>query len=229
MSYQYRSTYDAATLQRPISTPTELCQKGVYRRAFKRIFDVLVVLAVSFPVVTTVALLALVQFASDRRNPFYSQDRVGRNGTTFRMWKLRTMVCDADDLLEIHLAQNPKAMAEWQRHQKLTADPRVTTFGRFLRTTSLDELPQFWNVLIGDMSVVGPRPMMTAQRVLYPGTEYYAMRPGITGLWQISERNDTTFHERADYDQRYFQSISFLTDMKVIFRTVVVVMKATGR
>ena len=229
MSFQYRPTYDVSNILRPISTPSDISDQGVYSTAFKRVVDVLLVLVVSLPVATTVLLFALIQFASDRRNPFYCQKRVGKNGATFRMWKLRTMVCDADKLLDRYLADNPEAKAEWQRHQKLSADPRVTPFGRFLRRTSLDELPQFWNVLTGDMSVVGPRPMMTAQRALYPGTEYYAMRPGITGLWQISERNDTCFHERADYDQRYFRSISFLTDLKVILRTVVVVLKATGR
>lgn len=229
MSYEYRSGYDAPTMQRPISTLATVRRQGPYITAFKRVLDVLLVLSVSLPVATTIMLFALVQFATDRANPFYAQDRVGRDGKTFRMWKLRTMVHDADELLHKHLADNPEARAEWHRHQKLSADPRITPFGRFLRQTSLDELPQFWNVLIGDMSIVGPRPMMTAQRVLYPGTEYYAMRPGITGFWQVSERNDTCFHERAEYDQRYFRSISFLTDMKVILQTVVVVIKATGR
>lgn len=229
MSFQYRSAYDAPSISKPISTPTDFYHEGVYRQFVKRVFDILLVVAVSLPVATTVALLALVQFLSDRCNPFYYQDRVGRNGKTFRMWKLRTMVCDADAMLESYLSENPQARSEWLCHQKLSNDPRITPLGRFLRSTSLDELPQFWNVLTGDMSIVGPRPMMTAQRVLYPGTEYYAMRPGITGFWQVSERNDSSFHERADYDQRYFRAISFLTDMKVILRTVVVVLKATGR
>jgi lipopolysaccharide/colanic/teichoic acid biosynthesis glycosyltransferase len=229
MSFQYRPTYDLPTIARPISTPTDISDQGMYGASIKRILDILIVLAVSLPVATTVLMFALIQFATDRRNPFYSQNRVGKNGITFRMWKLRTMVCDADMLLERYLADNPEAKVEWQRHQKLTADPRITPFGKFLRRTSLDELPQFWNVLTGDMSIVGPRPMMTGQRILYPGIEYYAMRPGITGLWQISERNETSFHERADYDQRYFRSISFLTDMNVILRTVVVVLRATGR
>lgn len=229
MSFQYRSTYDLPSLPRPIAAQSEALEQGFYGTFLKRIFDVLLVVAVSLPVATTVLLFALIQFAADRRNPFYCQERVGRKGRIFRMWKLRTMVFDADKLLDGYLAENPEALAEWQLHQKLISDPRITPFGRFLRRTSLDELPQFWNVLTGDMSVVGPRPMMTDQRILYPGTEYYAMRPGITGLWQVSERNDTCFHERADYDQRYFRSISFLTDTKVIFQTIVVVLKATGR
>lgn len=230
MSFQYRSAHDAPNLATPIVAATHtFSAQTPYRRWIKRALDVGLVLLVSGPVALTVLLLALVQFASDGRNPFYSQERLGRSGSIFRMWKLRTMVCDADRMLEGYLAANPEARAEWQRHQKLTDDPRITPFGRFLRSTSLDELPQLWNVLVGDMSLVGPRPMMTSQQVLYPGTEYYAMRPGVTGFWQISERNDTSFHERADYDRRYFRSISLSTDMSVIARTVGVVVKATGR
>lgn len=229
MSFQIRPAFGATTLPKPISAPTVLPQMGLYHRSVKRMLDLLIVVSVSVPVAMTVAFIALAQFLADRRNPFYSQDRVGRNGSVFRMWKLRTMVCNADQILEGYLAENPAARSEWQKHQKLCNDPRITSIGQFLRTTSLDELPQLWNVLLGDMSLVGPRPMMTSQRILYPGTEYYAMRPGITGFWQISERNETSFHERADYDQRYFRAISFKTDLNVLLRTVGVVLKATGR
>jgi len=104
----------------------------------------------------------------------------------------------------------------------------ITAFGQALRKTSLDELPQLWNVLIGEMSLVGPRPMLPEQRDLYPGKSYFAMRPGITGLWQVSDRNASTFAARAEYDDRYFNAISLKTDVKILFSTIGVVLRGTG-
>ena len=173
-------------------------------------------------------LLLAAMVASDGRSPFYAQERVGKNGRTFRMWKLRSMVPGADKLLEEHLAANPKARAEWDAHQKLSKDPRITKVGRMLRSSSLDELPQFFNVLTGDMSVVGPRPMMPNQCYLYPGTEYYAMRPGITGFWQISVRNESSFRERTEFDRSYYRQLSLGTDAGVILKTLNVVLRGTG-
>ena len=227
MSFQYRSAYTGPLPPQPISRADDLADEGPYRRWAKRALDIAIVLIVSVPVALTVGLLALI-VALDGSNPFYLQERVGHRGRLFRMLKLRTMVAGADRLLDAHLAQDPAARAEWDRHQKLKNDPRITRFGQFLRASSLDELPQLWNVLRGEMSLVGPRPMMTAQRVLYPGTEYYAMRPGITGFWQISIRNESCFHERADYDARYYKAMSLGTDLNVMARTVGVVMRATG-
>lgn len=119
-------------------------------------------------------------------------------------------------------------MAEWESTQKLKHDPRITRFGRFLRKSSLDELPQLWNVLKGDMSLVGPRPMLPEQRGLYPGLAYYELRPGLTGTWQVSERNESTFSKRAEFDRGYFESLSFLGDLNVLARTVSVVLRGTG-
>ena len=166
--------------------------------------------------------------ALDGRSPIYSQKRLGRNGRVFRMFKLRSMVADADVILEAYLSRNPEARAEWDRTQKLKHDPRITVFGNFIRKTSLDELPQFFNVLMGHMSIVGPRPMMPSQRDLYPGTAYYEMRPGITGFWQVSERNETSFAERAYYDTAYFRQFSLGTDIRVMVKTMRVVLNATG-
>ena len=125
------------------------------------------------------------------------------------MWKLRSMVPNAEAVLEAHLASNPDARAEWDLNQKLNDDPRITRFGRALRRSSFDELPQLWNVLQGEMSLVGPRPMMCSQKSLYPGQEYYLMRPGVTGFWQVSARNQTSFRERAEFDRAYYAAISF--------------------
>jgi exopolysaccharide production protein ExoY len=144
------------------------------------------------------------------------------------MWKLRSMVKNADQRLEAYLATNPEARAEWDSTQKLRDDPRVTLFGRIMRKTSLDELPQIWNVLKGDMSLVGPRPMMLEQQALYPGLAYYKLRPGITGNWQITDRNKTTFAARAEYDRDYAATVSLGADVGILAKTVRVVLNGTG-
>ena len=200
---------------------------SLYRAVFKRMFDIVLVCAAAPIIVLTVAILAMV-VAMDGGNPFYFQDRVGRGGRTYRMWKLRSMVVNADDKLTAHLKDDAAARREWDSTQKLKFDPRITRFGRGLRKCSLDELPQLWNVLKGDMSLVGPRPMMPSQRIIYPGTAYYRLRPGITGPWQVSERNDSTFAARAMFDQDYDRELSLGTDVVLLVRTVAVVFRATG-
>lgn len=214
----------SAVPPRPVVT---LPRRGLYRRLFKRIFDVMAIL-LALPVV--VPLIAALAFAVSRDGgqAFYSQHRIGRNGRAFRMWKLRTMVVDAEARMVQHLATHPEARAEWDARQKLENDPRITRFGRFLRKSSLDELPQLWNVLTGDMSLIGPRPMMMCQQALYPGTAYYALRPGITGSWQVAGRNSTTFEARAEFDTTYERGLSFFGDMKILLRTVRVVFAGTG-
>jgi lipopolysaccharide/colanic/teichoic acid biosynthesis glycosyltransferase len=201
---------------------------NLYRRRFKRVLDVVLVLLAVLPVLSTVLMLALLVWIVEGRNPFFRQDRIGMHGRIFGMWKLRTMVPDAERILDAYLAANPEAKVEWDRTQKLRHDPRVTRLGDFMRRTSLDELPQLWNVLKGDMSLVGPRPMMVAQKSLYPGEEYYLMRPGITGYWQTSVRNLSSFSERAMYDRQYYLNLSFSTDVGLIFKTVKVVASGTG-
>ncbi|WP_434063234.1 sugar transferase [Gemmobacter denitrificans] len=209
----------ALGLQRP--------RKGAYRDFFKRALDVSAIVLAAPIVVPIVAALAFA-VSRDGGSAFYSQQRVGQHGRAFRMWKLRSMVTDADERMNHYLNSNPAARAEWDETQKLKNDPRVTPFGRFLRKSSLDELPQLWNVLIGDMSLVGPRPMMLSQQALYPGTAYYKLRPGITGFWQTAGRNRTSFEARADYDAAYEADLSLATDLKILGRTVGVVMNGTG-
>lgn len=145
----------------------------------------------SAPFVLPILLILGFMIARDGGPVLYCQNRIGRGGRIFRIWKLRTMVINADAALEDYLASDPAARAEWNEHQKLRKDPRITPAGRLIRKTSLDELPQLWNVLTGDMSLVGPRPMMPSQTRLYPGRAYYRLRPGLTGFWQISHRNET--------------------------------------
>lgn len=201
--------------------------QGIYAHFFKRPLDILAVILSSLIVLPVVAVLALVVM-TDGGNPFYASDRVGRGGRIFRMLKLRTMVHDADARLEGYLSQNPEARLEWDQTQKLKFDPRVTALGRFLRKSSLDELPQLWNVLTGDMSLVGPRPMMPEQRDIYPGDAYYRLRPGLTGLWQISDRNNCTFAKRAEFDTDYERVVSLRLDLLILFKTIGAVARGTG-
>lgn len=198
-----------------------------YRNFFKRPLDILLVV-LSSPFVVPVIIVFAAMIMLDGGNPFYSQERVGRKGKTYRIWKLRSMVKNAEQRLDAYLAEDPAAAMEWASTQKLRDDPRVTGIGRFLRRSSMDELPQLWNVLKGEMSLVGPRPMMTSQRDFYAGTAYYSLRPGITGFWQVSDRNGTTFSARAIYDDVYDRNLSFLNDVSIMFRTVWVVLRATG-
>ncbi len=202
-------------------------REGVYSRHLKRTFDLLIVLLAA-PFVLLAVLIFALAVRLDGGPAFYFQDRIGKNGRIFRIWKLRSMVTDADARLAAHLEENPEARAEWDHSQKLKNDPRITRVGRLIRKTSLDELPQLWNVVTGDMSLVGPRPMMPSQAPLYPGQAYYRLRPGLTGYWQISSRNESSFAERAGFDSRYAAELSLLTDLRVLFSTVRVVLRGTG-
>lgn len=202
--------------------------KSFYHRVLKRPVDLLVILLTLPFWLPIIAISALAIFLSDGGKPFYRQARIGRDGRRFALLKLRTMVPDADARLEAYLADNPRARAEWTRSQKLKRDPRITRVGRLLRRTSLDELPQILNVIMGEMSIVGPRPMMECQDGLYHGKSYYDLRPGMTGFWQISDRNSCGFADRVLYDDAYARLVSLRVDLLVLWRTVAVVLRGTG-
>jgi len=212
---------------RSVSAPVAIAG-GKRNYAFlKRLIDLALVLIAGpffLPLILILALLVCL----DGGPAFYLQPRIGRNGRVFRLWKLRTMVPEAERALEAYLARNPAQKLEWDKHQKLRHDPRLTALGPFLRRYSLDELPQLWNVFTGDMSLVGPRPMMPQQRLLYQGMAYYELLPGLTGPWQISERNNCSFADRARYDEQYRETVSFDTDVRILFKTVGVVFGGTG-
>ena len=161
----------------------------------------------------------------------YGHERIGRCGVTFKCWKIRTMVCDANERLLELLESDPEARAEWERDQKLQNDPRIIPFGSFMRRTSLDELPQIFNVLRGDMSFVGPRPVVQDELEKYGERKavYTSIRPGITGLWQVSGRNSLSYSQRVMLDVRYSNDISFLNDIKLISLTPRSVALATGK
>ncbi len=207
--------------------PTSVQYSGFYRGVGKRIFDIAFTLLAAPFVVPMIVLLA-VFLVCQGVTPFYRQERVGRNGKVFKLLKMRTMVHDADAVLQKHLDAYPEAKDEWDRNQKLRNDPRIIKFGSLLRKSSMDELPQFWNVLMGEMSMVGPRPMMVNQQDLYPGKFYYSMRPGLSGPWQVSKRNQSSFAERAYHDTEYWKCMSFGTDITIVIRTFSVVLRGTG-
>ena len=200
MTMHLRQPLPTAELEKLIDDALVSRSRGqIYRDGLKRALDVTLELIAALPVLIILMVLAAL-ISLDGGSPIYLQKRVGRSGRVFHMWKLRSMVMNADALLEQHLARDPALRREWNHTQKLRHDPRITRIGRIIRKTSLDELPQLWNVLRGDMSLVGPRPMMIDQQDLYPGTAYYALRPGITGFWQTSVRNESSFAERAGFD-----------------------------
>lgn len=229
MTLHYRdpSASEMVSANENLAQPRIIRRPGLYRNHLKRALDVTLVLLV-LPVVVPIILMLAVLIAIDGGQPFYRQSRVGRGGQIYGMWKLRSMEVDAERKLTDHLAADPSARAEWDSAQKLRRDPRITRIGNLLRKSSLDELPQLWNVLVGDMSLVGPRPMMPDQQSLYPGSAYYALRPGLTGPWQVSERNRSTFADRARFDTAYERNLSFGADLRLILATVRVVFQGTG-
>jgi UDP-galactose-lipid carrier transferase len=176
-------------------------------------------------------MLALAFWVKRDGGPaFYAQIRIGQNGRSFRCWKFRSMHVNSKQLLEDILANDPAAREEYARDFKLKNDPRVTRIGHILRSTSLDELPQLYNVLIGDMSLVGPRPVTEPELKLYAESQvdYMAVKPGITGLWQVSGRNDISYAERVGLDSYYAHHWSLWLDLRILFKTVLVVLNRSG-
>jgi len=196
----------------------------------KRAFDVTAALAMLIFALPAMFFIAVILFSTDRGPIVFAHERVGRNGRRFRCLKFRSMVVNSQEALRKHLEASPQARAEWEANQKLTNDPRVTPIGRFLRATSLDELPQLINVIRGDMSLVGPRPIVEDEVVRYADeiAHYAAVRPGITGLWQVSGRSDVDYEQRVQLDSRYVREWSFAGDIVILVKTVKVVLLRTG-
>lgn len=203
-----------------------------YASIGKRIFDICFALLIAPLALLVISVVGVVMVLSgEGADIFFGHRRIGRNGKVFKCWKIRTMVKDAETKLRAHLAENPEAAAQWARDHKLDNDPRITRMGSFLRKTSLDELPQIWNVLKGDMSFVGPRPIVRMELHKYGQHRpvYTSVRPGVTGLWQVSGRNDISYAERVALDVDYVDGMTFWRDLKLILKTVLVVVIPTGR
>ena len=210
----------------------ELPQRLFHRSAaiMKRTLD-LIVGGLAFLILSPLFLAILIAIRLTSRGPiFYGQRRYGQRGKTFKALKFRTMVIDADKILAQYLAVNPGQQLEWQRDHKLKNDPRVTRLGKWLRRFSLDELPQLLNVLAGQMSLVGPRPIVSAEIEKYGrGYDLYTrVRPGLTGLWQVSGRNKTTYEARVAFDEYYVRNWSIWLDTYILVRTIKVVLSAEG-
>ncbi|WP_417261743.1 sugar transferase [Celeribacter sp.] len=201
----------------------------IYAGAMKRVFDIVLSLLL-LPMIAPLILLLCLMVCRDGGSGFFGHARVGKGGKTFKCWKIRTMVTDSQERLEALLKSDPAARAEWEQDRKLRNDPRVTPLGNFLRKSSLDELPQLWNVLKGEMSLIGPRPVTEPELVMYgkDAVIYEALRPGVTGLWQVSGRNDVSYKERVELDVRYHNKMSFMLDMEILFRTAKSVVSRTG-
>lgn len=206
-------------------------RSGFYAAYGKRVLDFVISLA-ALPVLLPILLVLWLLVKRDGGPGLFVQPRVGLDGRVFNCYKFRSMVQNAEKVLEDMCARDPEVAAEWNTYQKLRNDPRISSIGKILRATSLDELPQILNVLKGDMSFVGPRPFLPSQKAIYDGaggSAYYRVRPGITGPWQVFGRSATTFDARVDFDNAYYKNLSLYADLGLLFRTVKVVVCRTGK
>lgn len=223
------SSADAALLRR---RPAELRMRLLDPQAvwFKRIFDMILASALLVIFLPLGLVIALAIWIESGRPIFFAHTRIGRDGRPFLLWKFRSMVTDADQVLRRHFEARPDLAVEWLHSHKLKDDPRVTRVGRFLRKRSLDELPQIWNVLRGDMSLIGPRPIVAEEVVRYGQTFrlYALVKPGLTGLWQVSGRNDTSYRTRIALDSRYVREWTPWLDFRILIRTLRVVLNGHG-
>lgn len=201
------------------------------RKIFKRLIDILGGIVGTFVLIPLTIGIAIANLICKDNGPiFYSQYRMGKNGKLFKMYKYRSMVVGADEKLKKYLEENEEARKEYKKYKKLKHDPRITKVGEFIRKTSLDEFPQFINVLKGDMSLVGPRPYLEREKEDMNGYYKYitTFKPGLTGLWQISGRSDVDFATRIDLDMQYYYNHSLKGDIKILFKTAMKLIKREG-
>jgi Undecaprenyl-phosphate galactose phosphotransferase WbaP len=196
----------------------------------KRVFDLAITTVLALAALPVCVLIAVTIVLESGGPALFGHARIGRGRKPFRVWKFRTMVVDGEEILRRHLNENPAAALEWELTHKLKHDPRITRVGRLLRRTSLDELPQLWNVFRGEMSIVGPRPIVEAEIPKYgPAFRLYThVAPGLTGLWQVSGRNDTSYRRRVELDTEYIRRWTPALDLKLVVSTVKVVLTGTG-
>ena len=207
-----------------------LTKRKIYKLT-KRIIDVIgAILGIVLLIPITIGIYVAKIILKDKGSIMYTHNRIGKDGKIFKMYKFRSMVEGADEILFKYLEENEEAREEYKINKKLKDDPRITKIGKFIRKTSIDEFPQFINVLKGDMSLVGPRPYLPREREDIG--EYYpyivAGKPGITGLWQVSGRNGVTFKQRLELDKQYYEKRSMKTDLKILTKTVLKVCDKEG-
>jgi len=199
-------------------------------RVIKRLFDIVVALALAVLAIPLAIGIALAIVLETRGPVFFVHTRLGKDRRPFRLWKFRSMRTDAGEVLDRCLAQHPELRAEWRRSHKLKNDPRITRVGRWLRRSSLDELPQLWNVLSGTMSMIGPRPIVREEIPKYGLAlrEYERVQPGLTGLWQVSGRTDLSYRRRIELDTDYIRRWRVALDLEILWKTVRVVLRGHG-
>ena len=196
----------------------------------KRFFDIFFSLfGLIFLIPMSIIIKIIFLFNKDFDSIFYVQKRIGKNERVFKLYKFRTMIVDADKKLE-ELLKDPKIKEEYESSYKIIKDPRLTKIGKFLRKFSLDEFPQFINVFKGDMSLVGPRPVIKKELKLYKDSKeiIFSVRPGLTGNWVVNGRSNISYEDRINYELEYAKNISFLFDLKIIFKTIICVIKGDG-
>lgn len=195
----------------------------------KRLLDLSVALLLGL-LVAPLALMLFVVLTLFGGRPLFAHERIGKGGVKFRCYKFRTMIIGAEQKLELLLKEDPIARASWAAHQKLDNDPRITPFGAFLRKSSLDEIPQLINVLRGEMSIVGPRPITEGEFYRYKRSQRYYLKskPGITGIWQCSGRNDVSYSTRVAMDRQYCKEASACLDVNIMWRTIHAVLARRG-
>lgn len=196
----------------------------------KRTFDFTMALILTLLLIPLLLVIATLVSGADGGPAFFRQARIGKGGKLFNCWKFRTMVCDAERAFTEFIEKNPAAAKEWQENRKLSVDPRITPVGLFLRKTSLDELPQLFNIMLGDMSFVGPRPIVVDEIPRYGEafSHCFSVHPGLTGLWQVSGRSDCNYATRVALDSRYVSEWRLLLDVQILVRTIPAVLFQEG-
>lgn len=217
----------------PVSTNVDSKKfKLIIEKGIKRLVDIIAGLAGTILLIPiTICIYIAKKILKENDGPiFYDQLRIGKDGKHFKLYKYRSMVIGADKILEEYLAENEEARIEFEQNQKLKNDPRITKLGSFIRKTSLDEFPQFINILKGDMSLVGPRPIVDREVELFGDKmkTVHSVRPGLTGYWAANGRSDTTYEQRVEMEAYYAENFSLLLDIKIILKTVKSVIKKEG-
>jgi len=214
----------------PLIAPTIFDRNLVSKNKITRVLDISLILFAAPYIILAFLILAILIKLDSPGPVFYRQTRIGRFGRKFPVYKFRTMAQNADRVLQDYLDKSPELKAEWLATHKLKQDPRVTRVGALLRKSSLDELPQLWNILIGDMSLVGPRPIVDAEVEKYGKCfeHYVQVRPGLTGLWQVSGRNNTTYERRVELDEYFVRNQSLKLYVQILLKTALVVLNRDG-
>lgn len=215
---------------KPVLVSNRMGRSSVPDSPWSRVFDLMLIFLAAPYILLFFVVISILIVLDSRGGVIYRQTRIGKGGRRFKAYKFRTMVLNADQILQQYLDESPQLKAEWLATHKLKDDPRVTRVGAILRKLSLDELPQFWNIIIGDMSLIGPRPIVDAEIERYGRCFelYIQARPGLTGLWQVSGRSDTSYKQRIELDEYYLLNRSFKLDIQILIKTVYVVLGRKG-